>query len=86
MNTIAAIAMAEQAGLKTSDFISTLENFPGVYRRMNIYQLNDSIIIDDYAHHPSEIQVYIILLKTFIQHIKIVLSSNHIYIRELRIL
>ena len=74
MNTIAAIAMAEQAGLKTSDFISTLENFPGVYRRMNIYQLNDSIIIDDYAHHPSEIQSIYNTIKTFIQHIKIVLS------------
>ena len=32
MNTIAAIAMAEQAGLKTSDFISTLKTFLGLIK------------------------------------------------------
>ena len=82
MNTIAAIAMAEQAGLKTSDFISTLENFPGVYRRMNIYQLNDSIIIDDYAHHPSEIQSIYNTIKNFYPTYKnCVVFQPHLYSR-----
>ena len=85
-NAIAAIAIAEQSGLNASEFISTLENFPGVYRRMNIYKWNDSIIIDDYAHHPSEIQSVYNTIKTFIRYVKTVLSFNHIYIRELRIL
>tara|TARA_B100000886_G_scaffold212589_1_gene147312 strand:- start:527 stop:1873 length:1347 start_codon:yes stop_codon:yes gene_type:complete len=82
MNTIAAIAMAEQAGINASDFISTLENFPGVYRRMNIYQLNDSIIIDDYAHHPSEIQSIYNTIRNFYPSYKnCVVFQPHLYSR-----
>ena len=81
-NAIAAIAIAEQSGLNASEFLHTLENFPGVYRRMNIYRWNESIIIDDYAHHPSEIQSVYNTIKSFYPLYKnCVVFQPHLYSR-----
>ena len=81
-NALAAIAIAEQSGLSANEFLDTLENFPGVYRRMNIYRWNDSIIIDDYAHHPSEIQsVYNTIRSFYPTYQNCVIFQPHLYSR-----
>lgn len=81
-NALAAIAIAEQSGLSANEFLDTLENFPGVYRRMNIYRWNDSIIIDDYAHHPSEIQsVYNTIRNFYPTYQNCVIFQPHLYSR-----
>ena len=81
-NALAAIAIAEQSGLNTGDFLDALENFPGVYRRMNIYRWNESIIIDDYAHHPSEIQsVYNTIINFYPFHKNCVVFQPHLFSR-----
>lgn len=64
-NSLAAIAMADQFGLNTENVVSVLKNFPGVYRRMNVYKWDDKIIIDDYAHHPVEIEGVFKTIKSF---------------------
>ena len=81
-NAIAAIAIAEQSGLNASEFLHTLENFPGVYRRMNLYKWNESIIIDDYAHHPSEIySVYNAVRNFYPLYKNCVVFQPHLYSR-----
>lgn len=81
-NALAAIAIAEQSGLNTDEFLDTLENFPGVYRRMNVYRWNESIIIDDYAHHPSEIQSVYNTIRSFYPTYKnCVVFQPHLYSR-----
>ena len=81
-NALAAIAIAEQSGLSANEFLDTLENFPGVYRRMNIYRWNESIIIDDYAHHPSEIQsVYNTIRNFYPTYQNCVIFQPHLYSR-----
>ncbi len=64
-NALGAIAMADQFGLSIEKIAPTLKNFPGVYRRMNIYKWDGNIVIDDYAHHPVEIESVFKTIKCF---------------------
>ena len=64
-NALCALAMADQAGIDINKSLLALESFPGVYRRMNLYRWRDIVIIDDYAHHPSEIDSVFKTIKTF---------------------
>ena len=56
MNALMAIAMAEIFGTPTDAIAVALASFKGVKRRFS-YQIkkDDLVYIDDYAHHPTEI-------------------------------
>lgn len=55
-NALAAIASCEYLGLRFQDIISILEDFQGAKRRFQLIGEKRGIkIIDDYAHHPTEI-------------------------------
>lgn len=56
LNGLAAFAMAVQAGSPPHRLAEALGSFKGVYRRFS-YQIkeDDFVFIDDYAHHPTEI-------------------------------
>ncbi len=55
LNALAAIACALHFDLELSAIIDKLNNFKGANRRFKIYNLKNEIVIDDYAHHPTEI-------------------------------
>jgi UDP-N-acetylmuramate--alanine ligase len=56
-NAMAAMIVAEQLGLDLYEAASALEKFSGTGRRMEIVgEVNGITVIDDYAHHPTEIQ------------------------------
>lgn len=55
-NVVMALAMAIQYGSPTDQLAGALNNFKGVKRRFSYKIKNDELIlIDDYAHHPTEI-------------------------------
>jgi len=56
MNALMALAMAKTFGLPTEDIASALLSFKGIKRRFS-YQIKTEklVYIDDYAHHPTEI-------------------------------
>ena len=57
MNSLAAIACSRAIGLSMEQFTSGLLAFSGTHRRFEIKgNIGDVIVIDDYAHHPTEIQ------------------------------
>ncbi|MFZ5810236.1 MAG: UDP-N-acetylmuramate--L-alanine ligase [Chloroflexota bacterium] len=57
LNALAVLAICDQLKLTMSDVIQALNEFHGTSRRFEVRGLvNDVILIDDYAHHPSEIQ------------------------------
>jgi len=58
LNTaLVAAAAQEIAPAKNSSIRESLKNFRGTWRRFEILgEKNDSIFIDDYAHHPTEIK------------------------------
>lgn len=55
-NALSAITAAQHAGVPLSISVDALKKFSGVKRRLEIkYQDNNTIIYDDFAHHPSAI-------------------------------
>ena len=57
-NSVAATAVALTVGISISDIKKGLLNFKGVQRRFNkIFTHNNIDFYDDYAHHPTEIDV-----------------------------
>jgi len=59
-NSIAAVAIVQQLGVKGEVIKEGLRSFTGVKRRFD-YRVNDAttVYIDDYAHHPQELQATI---------------------------
>ncbi len=56
LNAITALAMAIEYGSPTIDLARALYSFKGVRRRFNYKIKTDKLVlIDDYAHHPTEI-------------------------------
>jgi UDP-N-acetylmuramate--alanine ligase len=56
MNALMALAMAKTYGTPTASIAKALASFKGIQRRFS-YQIksDDLVYIDDYAHHPTEI-------------------------------
>lgn len=56
MNALAALAMADVYGISLEEIKESLSTFKGVQRRFTYkIKTNDFVLIDDYAHHPTEI-------------------------------
>jgi UDP-N-acetylmuramate--alanine ligase len=57
MNALAVIAMAIKIGLEPERVLDLLPGFTGIDRRLMLKgQINGITVIDDYAHHPTEIR------------------------------
>ena len=56
LNAAAAITIAKELGLTKETIHSLLETFHNAKRRFAETKIKDYIIIDDYAHHPTEIK------------------------------
>ena len=57
LNALAVIAVGVYEKMDLDKLESGLKNFTGALRRYVIDDLGENIIIDDYAHHPTEIKV-----------------------------
>jgi UDP-N-acetylmuramate--alanine ligase len=59
-NSIAAVAIAQQLGVKGNVINNALRSFKGVKRRFDYRIKSKSVVyIDDYAHHPEELKAAI---------------------------
>ncbi|MEO7564770.1 MAG: UDP-N-acetylmuramate--L-alanine ligase [Sphingomicrobium sp.] len=57
LNALAAIAVALELGIADKDVVSGFARFEGVKRRFTrIGDIHGAAVIDDYAHHPTEIR------------------------------
>ncbi len=56
-NALAAVAVGRELNIDFKAIKSGLERFEGVFRRFQLKtETNDIVVIDDYAHHPTEVQ------------------------------
>lgn len=55
-NALASIACGLEMGMEFKTIKRGLERFEGVYRRFQKKYSNGLMLIDDYAHHPTEVQ------------------------------
>lgn len=58
-NSLSVIAFAYHENLDKEEVAENLSNFQGVKRRFSEKVISDTVIIDDYAHHPAEISATI---------------------------
>ena len=63
MDAAAAIALTKELGFTKDEIHASLETFKNAKRRFAEEKVNGSIIIDDYAHHPTEIKVTLEAIK-----------------------
>ena len=56
LNATAAFAAARDMGVEASVIAGALESFKGVERRFEVKSRGRITVIDDYAHHPTEIR------------------------------
>ncbi|RSD27759.1 UDP-N-acetylmuramate--L-alanine ligase [Mesobacillus subterraneus] len=59
LNSLAVIALCHYENIESKVIQEQLETFEGVKRRFSEKKVADQIIIDDYAHHPTEIKATI---------------------------
>lgn len=59
LNALSAIIVCNHYGIECDDIIKYIKSFKGAKRRFNERVYGKRVIIDDYAHHPTEIKVTI---------------------------
>ncbi|MBM0657795.1 UDP-N-acetylmuramate--L-alanine ligase [Capnocytophaga genosp. AHN8471] len=83
LNALAAIAMAVKAGIAPEKLLPHLATFRGVKRRFSyIIKEKDFVFIDDYAHHPSEINaLYQAVTEMYPNTPKTIVFQPHLFTR-----
>jgi UDP-N-acetylmuramate--alanine ligase len=81
-NSLAAVLVGLELGIPFPSVISALENFTGVHRRFDIKGEERGImIVDDYAHHPTEIEASLKGAKDGWDRRVIAIFQPHLYSR-----
>ena len=83
LNALAAVAMAVKAGITPEKLLPHLATFKGVKRRFSyIIKEKDFVFIDDYAHHPSEINaLYQAVTEMYPNTPKTIVFQPHLFTR-----
>ncbi|GAX90489.1 UDP-N-acetylmuramate--L-alanine ligase [Effusibacillus lacus] len=64
LNAVAASLVCMQAGVRFDEIAAALKKFRGAKRRFQVlYDAPDLLVVDDYAHHPTEIRATIAAAK-----------------------
>jgi len=81
-NSLAAISIALQYDIPVQTIKEALEEFSGVHRRFEITYSDDRVmVVDDYAHHPSEIKATLYAAKSGWNRRIISVFQPHLYSR-----
>ncbi len=80
-NALASVAVGYLMNIDFDIIKSSLEQFTGVYRRFDIKgERNGILVVDDYAHHPTEIKVTLAAAQSFNRRI-VAIFQPHTYTR-----
>lgn len=81
-NTLAAIALSHEAEIGLTQIQQGLLEFKGVGRRLEkVYEDEEFIILDDYGHHPTEVNATLTTLMSLDQRPLSVIFELHRYSR-----
>ena len=82
VNATLAITLAEMLDVSSDDAIKAMASFQGVDRRMSVrFTSEHAIVIEDYAHHPTELIATIKNGKTY-EWDPISLYTNGAYVKR----
>jgi len=82
-NSVAAIALAWLNGVTKEEIRTAMVSYSGIYRRFNlVFRSEQTIFMDDYAHHPKELKASILSIKELFPGKKITgIFQPHLYSR-----
>ncbi|MEW6101425.1 MAG: UDP-N-acetylmuramate--L-alanine ligase [Candidatus Omnitrophota bacterium] len=80
-NSLAVIALGLELGIDLKMIQGTLASYKGSRRRLQVKHSGDYILIDDYAHHPTEISATLQAIKNLNPKRIIALFQPHRYSR-----
>jgi UDP-N-acetylmuramate--alanine ligase len=82
-NAVAACTMALLLGLEPERIKHAMEDFSGIQRRFEYHVKSDRMVfIDDYAHHPKEIEATLVSLRALYPDKKLTgIFQPHLYTR-----
>ena len=88
LNALSAFACGHILGVDVDSMVRTLENFNGIQRRFDVLgkTANNIKIIDDYAHHPTEIKATLSAVKKMKHNHMWCLFQPHTYTRTMALL
>lgn len=72
LNSLSVIAIAYFENIESDIVNKNLSKFTGAKRRFHITEIGNNVLIDDYAHHPKEVEATINSIKQKYQDKKIV--------------
>lgn len=64
LNAAAAFAAAFEVGVRPDTIVAGLAEFAGVERRFQVKSVDPFTVVDDYAHHPTEVRATIAAART----------------------
>lgn len=62
-DALGCFALAHVLGMDAEDIVRGLKEYKGIARRFVIDEVKDSVLVDDYAHHPTAIRYMIEAVK-----------------------
>ncbi|MDO9548784.1 MAG: UDP-N-acetylmuramate--L-alanine ligase [Candidatus Marinimicrobia bacterium] len=81
-NALAAISISLEYGIDFNTIKQAIESFGGVQRRFEIlFQNDDIMLVDDYAHHPNEIKATLNAAKQGWNRRVVAIFQPHLYSR-----
>ena len=82
LNAAAALCLALEVGCSEENLRNGLASFRGVDRRFSIRLTTPKVIVDDYAHHPTEINAVHQALEAFYpSQVKLAVFQPHLFSR-----
>ena len=87
LNALSCISLCDHYGISSSDMKDALVEFTGAHRRLEYKgSYNDITVLDDYAHHPTEIKATCNALNNKKFHESWVIFQPHTYSRTKNLL
>ena len=81
-NAVAAVAVATHVGLPFAEIAGALKAFEAPERRFERHgEANGVLVVDDYAHHPTEIAAVLVAARTSLGRRLVVVFQPHRYTR-----
>jgi len=80
-NSLVAVIIAKELGIDFKVIKKALESFTGVYRRFETKYNKEVLVIDDYAHHPTETSATLAAIRSGWDRRLIVVFQPHLFTR-----
>ena len=81
LNSLVAVIIGTELGIDFKIIKKALESFSGVYRRFEVKYDKEILVIDDYAHHPTETSATLKGIREGWNRRLIVVFQPHLYSR-----